>query len=179
MALYYPSCAGAIPTYNCNPCPPTETGRVRSVAFVKTTYTFINPSSTAEWTNAIASGDAVVIWQTQGTYDGGATAELVGYGDLPFYNGNVTHTLTFKDPNFYQNCDFYNAMRLSQQYTIWFRTSSLIWASGSAVIVTPKNAVADDINSIVNWEVVCKWTNPLNPCSWTTPASIFDRCYIA
>lgn len=181
MSLYYPSstCGGStIPDYACNPCPDYEYGRIRSVALIKNTFTFTDPSSTAEWTTGITNEDIIVIWKTQGGYDGGATSELIGFGDSATVNGNTTHTLTFKDPNYADNCDFYNAIKGSSDYTLAFRTSSQVHLAGAPVTLTPKNIVADDINSVVVWEVQVKWTNPDSPCPYDTPSGIFDRCYI-
>jgi hypothetical protein len=181
MSLYYPSgnCGGtAIPAYSCQPCPSIEYGRIRSVAFIANDFAFTDPTSSAEWSAGIASGDIIVIWKTQGSYDGGSTQELTGFGDQITINGNTTHSLTYKDVNYAENCDFYNAIKLSSDYTLAFRTSSQVHFANAPVTVTPKNPVADDINSIVTWEVLVKWTNPDSPCPYTTPAGIFDSCYV-
>lgn len=181
MSLYYPSsdCGGAtVPDYACNPCPAYEYGRIRSVALIKNSFTFTDPTSSTQWAAGIASKDIIVIWKTQGTYDGGQTGELVGFGDSATVNGNTTHTITYKDPNYADNCDFYNAIKGSSDYTIAFRTSSLVHFAGAPVTLTPKNPIADDINSVVVWEVQAKWTNPDSPCAYTTPVGIFTSCYI-
>lgn len=181
MSLYYPSSAcggGTIADYACNPCPEYEYGRIRSIAFVKNTFTFTDPTSSTEWTTGVNNGDIIVIWKTSGTYDGGTTAELVGFGDSATENGNTTHVLTFKDPNYADNCDFYNSIKGSSDYTTAFRTSSQIHLAGAPVTITPKNPIADDINSVVTWEIQLKWTNPDSPCPYDTPSGIFDRCYI-
>lgn len=182
MSIYYPTSAcggGTIPAYNCNPCPAYEYGRVRSVAYIKNTYAFTDHTSSAEWTTAIAAGNVIVVWKTKGLYDGGATTEQTGFGDSGTINGNTTHTLTYDDPNYAQNCDFYNAIKYSQDYYGAFRTSTQVHFTGAPITITPKNPVADDINSVVTWNVQWKWTNPDSPCPFTTPSGIFDRCYIS
>lgn len=187
MSIYYPtsSCGGgAIPDYYCNPCLDSsviEYGRIRSIALIKNTYIatiLANPTSSSVWATAVSAGNAVVIYQTQGSYDGGTTAELTGYGDSITYNGNTTHTLTFKDPFSSENCDWYNAIRNSTDYTIAFRTSSKLWFAEKPVTFTPKNVVADDISTPMAWEVTCKWTNSSSPCGYNVPAGIFSTCYI-
>lgn len=180
MAIYYPTnCAGGeIPNYSCSPCPEYEYGRVSSVAFIKNTFAFTDSTNSTQWSAGILSGDIIPIWQTQGSYDGGSTTELPGFGRNATINGNTTHILTFKDPNYKENCDFYNAMRNSSEYTLAFVTSSQVHFAGVPVTVTPKNPVADDINSIVVWEAQIKWTNPDSPCPVNKPAGIFDSCYV-
>lgn len=185
MSLYYPSstCGGStIPDYACNPCPNYENGRIRSIAFIKNTFTFTDPTSTAEWTTGVNNGDIIIIYETQGSYDGGATSELVGFGDAATVNGNTTHTLTFKDRNYADNCDFYNAIRGSSDYTVAYRTGTLsaghVHLAGAPVTISPKNPVPDDLNAIVVWEVQLKWANVDSPCPYSTPSGIFDRCFI-
>lgn len=187
MSVYYPSSScggGAIPNYYCNPCLDSTTieyGRIRSVAFIKNTYIatiLANPSSTSVWTTAVNNGNAVVLYQTRGSYDGGATTMITGFGDNIEFNGTRTHTLTYFDPFVSDNVDFYNAIQNSTDWTICFRTSTKIWFAEKPVTITPKNAVADDIASTMTWEVACKWTNANSPYGYTTPTAIFDRCYI-
>lgn len=178
MSLYYPSCSTPLVSYNCSPCPPSENARVRSIAFVKNTYTFSDYTSPSEWATAVAASNAIVIWQTQGSYDGGATAEQAGFGDIAFYNGNTTHTVVYKDPNATENIDFYNLGFRTFDYTVVFRTSSKIWVVQAPVVITPKVPVADDLNGVVTVECTVKWVYPALPIPYTTPTGIFSRCYI-
>lgn len=177
VAIYYPNCGTTLSDYNCSPCPPTENARVRSMAFVKNSYTWTNPANPVEWATAVQQQNAIVIWQTQGNYDM-ASAELTGFGDVPFYNGNGTHTIVFKDPNAIANIDHYNDIRSSQEYTCVYRTSSRIWLAAAPCIFTPKAPVVDDITGIVTIECTVKWVSQYMPTPYITPAGIFDRCYI-
>ncbi len=83
MSVYYPASncgGGAIPQYSCNPCPEYEYSRIRSIAFVKNTFSFTDPSDPTEWNTGLGNGDIIVIWATSGTYDGSTIEELVGFG---------------------------------------------------------------------------------------------------
>jgi hypothetical protein len=180
-SIYYPTAdcnPGGIPLYTCNPCPDYEYGRIRSVAFVKNTYTFVNPESAVEWSTAIQNGDAIVIWETQGNYDGGTTSELPGFGDRELTNGGTSHIAVYKDPNYDVNCDFYNAIRNSSDYSFVYRTSSKIHFANAPATITPKNPVGDDLKSNVVWEVTVKWQNPDSPCPYDAPDGIFEECYV-
>lgn len=181
MSIYYPTSdcgAGEIPVYSCNPCPAYEYGRVSSIAFIKNTFSFTDETSPAEWSAGILAEDIIVIWQTAGSYDGGTTAEQPGFGRSATINGNTTHILNFRDPNYKENCDFYNAIKFSSEYTIAFATSSQVHFAGAPVTITPRNPIADDVNSVVVWDVSVKWTNPDSPCPFNKPAGIFDSCYV-
>ena len=182
MSVYYPTsnCGSTttLPAYSCNPCPSYEYGRLRSVAFKKVSVSLTNPSSSSEWDTAIANEEIRVIWETQGSYDGGTTSELAGFGDREFTNGGVSHVLNYKDPNYASNYDFYMAIKDSSEWSIVFRTSSQIHVVDVPVTITPKNPVADDLKSNVVWDVTVKWSDPLQPRPYDTPAGIFDSCYI-
>lgn len=184
MSVYVPTgdCApDGVPDYTCNPCPDYEYGRVRSVAIIKNSYVdtlIADPTNTTLWTTGVDNGDVFVIYKTQGNYDGGTTQELTGFGDDSTFNGNTTHTLVYRDPNYSDNCDFYNAIRNSSEYTLAYRTSSKVHFAGTPIVITPKNPVQDDINSVLSWEVTTKWTNPDSPCAVATPADVFDTCYV-
>lgn len=186
MSVYYPSdsgcgTGGVVPTYSCNPCPAYEYGRIRSAAFIKISYLgalLIDPTNPTIWTTGVDNLDIIPIWQTQGSYDGGTTSELAGFGDSEFVNGGTSHILNFKDPNYLENCDFYNQIKYSSEYTVAFRTSSAVHIAQAPVNITPKNPVADDLKSNVVWDVTVKWQYADSPCPFTTPAGIFDRCYI-
>lgn len=183
MSLLYPASAcngGEDVVYQCNPCPIYEYGRIRSVAYVKRNYidTLINnPTETLLWLNGTDSGDVIPIWETQGSYDGGSTTELTGFGDRATFNGNTTHVLTYKDPNYSDNCEFYNNKRNQTDYCFVYRTSSKVHFIDVPVTITPKNPVQDDINQVQSWEVQIKWTSPDSPCPVDMPQDVFDVCY--
>ena len=182
MSIYYPSgnCGGtgSLPVYSCSPCPTFEYGRIRSIALIKTSFTILNPSSPTEWNSGIASGDIRIIWETQGSYDGGSTSELAGFGDRETTNGGTKHTLTWKDPNYKDNADFYNTLRDLSEWTIAYRTSNSIHMVNEPCTFTPKNDVADDTKSNVVWNVMAVWSSPLSPIPYDIPAGIFTNCYV-
>lgn len=184
MSYYVPSstCDGVSqPDYSCTPCITTEHGRIRKLAIIKVSYVatvMAAPENDSTWTTGLSTGNLFILSQLQGSYDGGSTTELTGFGDQATTNGNTTHTLTFKDPNYSENCDFYNAIRNSSDYTIAYVTENFVHFAEEAVTFTPKNPVQDDINSIVTWEVQCKWTNPDSPCPYTKPTTAFESCVV-
>lgn len=184
MSYYLPSgsCGGGSqPDYSCGACITTEHGRIRSIAIIKTSYVatvMAAPSSNSTWTTGLSSGNLFALYATQGSYDGGSTTELTGFGNQATLNGNTTHTLTFKDPFYGENCDFYNSIRDSSEYTIAYVTENYVHFAETTVTFSPKNPVQDDINSVLTWEVQCKWTNPDSPCAYEKPSTFFDTCAV-
>ena len=119
------------------------------------------------------------MWQTSGSYDGGTQTEIPGFGDVEVANGGVNHVLTFRDPNYKENGDFYNALRTNTEWTVAYRTSDSIHFTEVACVISVKNPVQDDLKSVVVWEGTIKWSNADSPIPYDVPSGIFDKCYIA
>ena len=182
MAVYYPygncSPTGVLPPYACSPCTDREYARIRSIAFYKESSPFTNIASAAEWTTKINAGNAIIIYKTSGSYDGGETEELPGFGDNEFDNGNTTHSLTFRDAQVFENADFYDSLKNQTEWVAVYRTSSKIWNTGETCNIKVKTIVSDNIKEVVVNEVMVKWVNPTLPKPYTTPDSIFNTCFI-
>lgn len=182
MSVYYPTStcgtSGVIPDYSCTDCPELEFGRVSSFAFITNSFVFTDISNPVEWNTGIANGDIIVVWETQGSYDGGTPSELPGYGRREFSLGSTSHILNIKDPNYKNNCDFYNSIKYSSNYKGAYVTSSQVHLIDSPITIIPKNPVADDLKSVVNWDVTIKWVGSDSPCPANKPDGIFDACYI-
>ena len=124
---YYPStCDTEIPDHNCDPCAPQEYGRIRSVAYIKKDFEFTDPTDPAEWLAGIASGDIIVIPFTNGELAEPSEQTGTGYGDQVEKLLGFDFPLTYNDPNYSENCDFYNAIKRTRNYKFAYRTSSKI-----------------------------------------------------
>lgn len=176
-AVYYPSgCASSVPDHYCNPCETPEHGRVRSVAFIASDFEFTNPSDPNEWEDGIANKKIILIPETNGSFDGGSEVETPGYGDQQTKLVGYNFQLTYNDPNYRLNADFYNAIKLSRSYRLAYRTESLVHLTENTVSVVPKNPVAEDLTSEVVWNVLVKWSEGNLPIPYAVPAGIFI-CY--
>lgn len=174
MSTYYPSgCADEMPNHFCDPCADDEHGRVRSVAFIKKGFEFIDPSNRLEWLAGIASKDIIIIAETNGSFDGGTPKEGPGYGDTTSTYLGSDFVLQFKDPNYKQNCLFYNAMNKNRNYKVAYRTENYVHISDKTAFVNAKPAVADDLTSTVVWDIQVKWSSSNIPCPYNTPEDIF------
>lgn len=179
MSIYYPAdCDGTIPDHYCDPCEELEQGRIRSVAYIKKTFAFTDPSNPVEWQTGFDNGDIILIPQTKGTFDGGAEVTAPGYGDQNTRLTGYNFQVQYQDPNYAQNCNFYNAIKNSRQYKFAYRTSSKIHIVDYTVQVIPKNPVQDDVNSEVVWDVLVQWSGKDVPCPFDVPPTIFDSCVV-
>lgn len=175
FAIYYPTgCEVEEVAHQCDECADVENGRIRSVAFIASDFEFTNPSNAQEWIDGMEAGDIIVIPATNGVFDGGVPNMGQGYGDQEEKYLNSTFTLTYKDPNYKLNCDFYEAKKRSSRWKIAYRTSTLVHISDATASFSPKAPVADDMKSEVVWEVESKWTSSNFPCPYDTPDGVFD-----
>lgn len=172
--IYYPSnCDTIVPDHYCNPCDTVEHARVRSVAFIKTSFAFNDPTNPAEWAQGIADRDIIIIPEVLGSFDGGQPVEGAGYGDQQTKLTGYNFELTFKDPNYKQNADFYNAIKNSRAYKVAFRTETQTHISENAVSVIPKNPITENLTDEVVWDVLVKFSQGDLPEPNDTPEGIF------
>lgn len=173
-SVYYPSgCATAVGDHYCNPCDDIEHGRVRSVAFIRSDFVFTDPTNPLEWRTGILAKDIIIIPEVNGSFDGGSPVESTGYGDQETKLTGFNFQLTYNDPNYKLNADFYNAIKRSRDYRVAYRTETLTHLSENNVTVIPKNAVGEELTSEVVWNVLVKWSEGDLPVPYDTPAGIF------
>lgn len=174
-SIYYPGdCAVSVPDHICNECEEVENGRVRSVAFIKTSFVFTDPTNPVEWRNGIENKDIIIVPQVLGSYNGGDPQEGTGYGDLSTRLTGYNHELTFRDPNYKLNGAFYNALKHSRLFRIAWRTSTQTHISDNPVSVFPQNPVTETLTDQVDWNVIARWQQADLSEPFDTPAGIFD-----
>lgn len=173
-SIYYPAgCDTEVGDHFCDECPVIENGRVRSVFFTKDTYDWDDITDDAEWLEAIANRDVIVIPAVNGSFDGGAEVEGPGYGNQATRLIGFDFTLNYKDPNYADNAPFYNAIKRSKNYRVVYRTATKIHESTNTVSVIPKAPITEDITSDVVWDVTVKWQDTDIPAPNDTPDDIF------
>lgn len=183
MGYYSESCDNIIPNHNCDPCAATEYARVRSLAFIKASvYDAIaaDPSDPAPWLAAIAAEDnsVIIIPFVNGELQEPAEVLGPGYGDQVEKLLGFDYQLLANDPNYKENCDFYNAIKRSRDYHVAYRTKTQIHISNEPVTIIPKAPIANDLNAEVVWALTIKWRGSDQPCPYDTPEGVFDECFI-
>jgi hypothetical protein len=176
--IYYPSgCDVAVPDHECDPCEVIEHARVRSVAFVKKDFVFIDPTSPTEWRAGILAKDIIIIPEVLGSYNGGDPQEGTGYGDQASRFTGYQNELNFKDPNYGNNAPFYNALKYSREYKLAWRTETKTHISDNPVSILPKNPVTETLTDEVVYDVTARWNSSDMSEPFDTPVGIFDRCF--
>lgn len=173
--VYYPAgCESSVPNHYCNPCETPEHGRVRSVAYIANDFEFTDPSDPNEWEAGILAKKIIVIPEVNGNFDGGSEVETPGYGDQQTRLTGYNFQLTYNDPNYSLNADFYNAIKKARIYKFAYRTETKIHLTVNTVSTIPKNPVQDDLTSEVVWNVLVKWSEGDLPIPYDVPAGIFE-----
>lgn len=172
--VYYPAgCDSEIPDHQCSNCDDTEHGRIRSVAFIKKSFQFLDPTNPVEWHTGIANKDIIIIPDVNGTFDGGSETEGDGYGDQQTKLLGYNFTATYKDPSYKLNAKFYNEIKRSRNYYFGYRTETQIHLVLPVVQAIPKNPVTANTTDEVTWEVTVKWADEDLPIPYDAPANTF------
>ena len=174
---YYPdTCNAVVPQHTCDPCLPREFGRIRAVAFIVAGFQFVDPTNLLEWETAIQNEDVILIPRVHGSLADPTETTGSGYGDATETLLGFEYVLNFFDPNYKENCDFYNAIKRSQTYRLMYKSSTQGHITDVSVTVIPKPPIEDDLNSEVVWNVTVKWKDEDHPCPFDFPAAVLE-CY--
>lgn len=175
MAITYPAgCDEEELVHFCDECEDPELARVRAIAFIKQSYVFTNPALASEWITGIESGDIIIIPATRGSFDGGTPKLVTGYGDVAEKYASSDYSLTYFDPNYKTNRDFYNALKRSVNYKVAYKTETLVHMTDKVASIAPKAPVVDDVTGYVEWEVNVKWSSKNEPTAHIAPVGIFS-----
>ena len=171
MALQRLTCegvSGIAPVHVCDPCE-RELGRVRGVILFRGDYDVEsliaklklgtpegNEQAVTQFETAIQNGDAHLISETSGTYDGGAPQEGDGYGDEENRLLGYLHTLNFKDPSYAGNVEFYEQIE-KEHYKVAWRTETLLHFGDKPAAVHAIDPVEEDLTSVVVWNGTATW----------------------
>ena len=128
MAIYYVGCPSAQSDPSCSDCPTKELGDIRSFFFVKNDFVFTDMGSTAEWTTGINAKDIFVIPYARGSKEDNENIQP-GFGDSVETLDGYEFVLNLFDPNYADNCNFYNDIKRSKEWKVGYRTETQVHLS--------------------------------------------------
>ena len=183
-SVYYPGCdTDELPEYQCDECNDYEKGRIRSAGFVSSTYKAAlaaNPSNVSLWTAGILSGAIIIMPKVIGTLDAPDPITGSGYGDDIETILGRDFTLSFRDPNYKNNCAFYNTLkRKTGKWHAIYRTGSQTHITDETVSIDAKAPVTENLEDNVEWNVSAKWRAQDQPCPFDTPDGVFECVAVA
>lgn len=175
MSIYYPGCADVITPPVCSDCPDKESAGIRSIFLEKVSHTFTDITDPTEWNTAICAEDVYVFPYTRGSLEI-AEQMSAGFGDTQEDLDAYEFTLNVFEPNFSDNCDFWNTIKKSKNFRVGYRTENFIYVSENAALIVPKAPIAEGLNAKVVWNIIFKFTQENIPCPVDIPVGIFDKC---
>ena len=183
MGYYSTGCDDIIPAPNCDPCAVMEFGRIGSFAFIRSDYyatLAADPTNRALWDAGMSALDPTVFLFPFSHGELAEPSEKVGSGygrQIETFLG-YDFNATVYEPNYKDNCDFWNAVKRSKNYYFAYFSSSQVHLTPVAVTVIPKAPIADDVTSEVVWKISVKWSHEDHPCPYDAPDGLVDQCYI-
>ena len=175
MSIYYPGCPDNIPNPSCSDCPSRELGDVRSLFFVKKSYSFADITDASEWYTAIAAGSIYVFPYTKGSMSQTAT-ESAGYGDQETTLEGYEYVIDAMEPNYKDNWGFWDAIKNSKNWRVGYRTESLVHLADNVCQVTPTQPVTEDKKAAVVWNINVKFSQDDLLRPYDVPTGVFDIC---
>jgi hypothetical protein len=184
-STYHPaSCTDAL-EYSNRQCVRTDNGGIRHFILVEKNYqptlvaaldaaTNDQQAYIAAWIAAKNAGKIIVVPNVLGEYDGGSPVESQGYGGAQTRLTGMEHTATIDDINVVGNYAFANALRTTQNYVLWFATSSLIWNTHVPCGAFAGLPVTREYTSELKYVYTVKWSHPDTPSPYDLPGFLFD-----
>ena len=158
-----------------------ESGRVNALAFVTEEKAVVADADTdlwsdpSFWNSETYSGDIVIHDEVSGSYSA-SDATQVGKGTQTERLVGKTHTLTTRVESVKNNNLYWDDLNVSTNYRV-------VWVGDfyNTLLVSTANArisanliQEDDLNTIMEWEVVCVWSDIRLPETYDVPTGIFN-----
>lgn len=174
LTIYTPGC-GTPPAPTCQDCPTKELGGVRGFWIQKTSYTFADITSKAEWQTAICNGDVIVFPFSNGQVTEDPTMSD-GYGNTPQDIDSYTYTVEIHEPQYKNNVPFWNFIKKSNSYKFGYKTQNYLHLSDVAAKFIPTAPVGKDVKSKVDMAIKVLFTQSDLIVPTAAPSTIFDTC---
>ncbi len=157
------SCSN-IPQRNCEDCITDELNKVVHAGFVKrgTTITTVANLLASE-----LSGDAYIIRNVSGSYDGGKGSFGKGQGKQLKRLLAKAHELIFIDFSYVANCSFWADMESqADNFDLYFFTDTKMWSVTNAYLsIEAMGKITDDNQTFIEAEIHVSWSKKTNPCN--------------
>jgi hypothetical protein len=173
-------------THVCDPCG-RELGRVRGVILFEGSYDVQaliekiksgGDEAKTDVLTAIEGGQAHLISETTGTFDGGAPQTGDGYGDEETRLLGYLYTLAFKDPSYAPNTEFWEKAENNHWLVAW-RTETKLHFTDKPATLQAIAPVEQDLTSAVAWNVTATWKSKKKPVvvDLEPLAELFEGCW--
>lgn len=166
------------PSRSCEDCVTDERNKVVHVAFVKRGTSISTSSLSTNLLSAEMSGNAYIIRNVSGSYDGGAATFGKGLGKQVQRLLAKKHTLTFIDFTYIDNVGFWNAIqKQAANYDLYFFTDTLGWVQTNAYLsIEAKGTITDDNQTFIEAAITVTWSYVDNPLNYSADVDSLSAC---
>lgn len=173
------SCA-APPSRSCDDCPEDELNKVVHVGFVKRGTSIGTATITTDLLAAELAGNAYIIRNVSGSYDGGKGTYGKGLGKQLKRLTSKAHQLSFIDFNYVSNAAFWSDMEASaSNYDLYFFTDTKGWVVQNAFVsIEATGKVTDDNTTFIEADILVTWVKTQNPLPYTTDVDSLATCQL-
>lgn len=166
------------PSRACEDCVNDERNKVVHVAFVKRGTSVSTSSIVTDLLTAELAGNAYIIRNVSGAYDGGASTFGKGLGKQVQRKLAKKHTLTFIDFSYVSNVKYWADMEdQAANYDLYFFTDTQGWIQTSAYLsIEAKGTITDDNQTFIEASVSVTWSYKSNPINYSADVDNLSNC---
>lgn len=167
-----------IPARSCEDCITDELNKVVHAAFV---YRGTDISTTAMVADILAAellGNAYVIRNVSGSYDGGKASYGKGVGKQLKRMTGKAHALAFIDFSYVANAQYWIDMEAqAPNFDLYFFTDTFGWVVSNAYLsIEAVGKITDDNQTFIEGEIAVSWAKRSNPLNYTALVDSLATC---
>jgi len=166
------------PARACEDCVTDERNKIVHVSFVKRGTTIGTTTISADIMAAELAGNAYVIRNVSGSYDGGAPTYGKGLGKQIQRLLAKKHTISFIDFAYVSNAQFWADMEhQAANYDLYFFTDTQGWVQTNAYLsIDAKGTITDVNETFIEAMITAAWSYKSNPINYAANVDILSIC---
>lgn len=166
------------PSRGCEDCVTDELNKVVHVAFVKRGTTIGTSTIVADIMTAELTGNAYVIRNVSGAYDGGKGSFGKGLGKQLKRLVGKSHSLTFIDFSYVANVQYWSDMEnQAANYDLYFCTDTYAWVVANAFLsIEAMGKITDDNQTFIEGDIAVTWSKKTNPINYISSVDSLATC---
>jgi hypothetical protein len=166
------------PARGCEDCVTDELNKVVHVAFVKRGTTISTTSMVSSILTAELAGNAYVIRNVSGSYDGGKGSFGKGQGKQIKRLLGKAHALTFIDFSYVANAQYWADMEnQASNFDIYFFTDTYGWVVTNAFLsIEATGTITDDNQTFIEGSIGVTWSKKANPLNYSALVDSLATC---
>lgn len=176
---YYGNCVETgLDPHVCELCDdtPPEHANISAGAWVHAdSYAAIaaDPTNATIWQNAIDAGNAFILPNLRGSFDGGTPKIGPGWGRSKGNYDSSDFKATINDKVYKENWAHYRSLVGKTNWHFCYVTETQGHLTSVPVTVAPKNPISENVDDLITWQSEVTWTEFFTPAPFDAPLAIF------